>query len=146
MTRIEERPSPLERLSTALGSDDLSVVERSRKDIDYIIALGCIGNRNKNASALLHVELAGSRVSFREAKQAAINITRNLDAKRDWKLGGQDIKDVAATAIKMWLVPVCSKCEGRKYQNMPGTPMLSTAVCSRCHGTGKQPYPIRHGC
>ena len=37
---MTERPSPLERLSTALNSSDLTVDADHRGDVDYVLALG----------------------------------------------------------------------------------------------------------
>lgn len=134
----------LERLSEAMVSDDLKMRENLGGDLDYMIALGCAGSKDRDASALLHVDLGGSRVSYKQLRRAAINITHRLDVRRNWKLSRQQLVDIASGAVKMYLMPNCTKCTGLKYQKVKGTPHLSDRVCPRCKGTGMQAYPVQH--
>lgn len=134
----------LERLSVALTSKNLKLKE-TVSDVDYLIALGMIGIKNKMAGAVLNFHLSGNLSSYKEARRATVELTRRLSIKRNWKLETKDQYRIADAAWKMYLMPACPKCTGRKYQHDEGTPSLSARPCQKCRGTGLRNYPDKHG-
>lgn len=134
----------LERLAVALTSKNLKLKE-TVSDVDYLIALGMIGIKNKMAGAMLNLHLSGNLSSYKEARRATVELTRRLSLKRDWKLDTKDQYRIADAAWKMYLMPVCPKCTGRKYQVAEGTPLLTARPCQKCQGTGLRHYPSHHG-
>lgn len=134
----------LERLAVALTSRNLQQKEETCS-IDYVIALGMIGIKNKMAGAIINLHLTGSPSSYKEARRATVELTRRLSIKRDWKLETKDQYRIADAAWKMYLMPTCPKCTGRKYQVAEGTPLLTARPCQKCQGTGLRHYPSHHG-
>jgi len=142
----EQRPSVIERLAEAMVSDDLSMTEDKRRDVDHLAALGAVMvGRPAGISAMLHVALTHDRESLREVMRFATALTRRLAAKRRWKLTLRDIEHIAKKAVQYQCAPSCPSCNGRGRKVMKGTPVLSSKACEKCHGTGKRPFPIRHG-
>jgi len=62
-----------------------------------------------------------------------------LDVVDKWRV--IDSRQLIAKVIKHWLSPACSCCQGRRWQMIPGTPMLSSRACGECHGGGVAPVP-----
>ena len=138
------RYSTMEGLSTALTSKNLKLRE-TRSALDYVIALGMIGIRNKMAGAIISVHLSGNPTSFKQARMATIELAKRLSAKRGWNLDTKGAYHVAHVAWKMYLMPGCPSCTGRKYQVAEGTPLLTTKPCNKCRGTGLRNYPSKYG-
>lgn len=138
-------PDTLERLATALGSRDLRL-KPGTSDLDYIIALGmAAASVNPAAGAMLNLHLAQNAAAYKEAERAALAITRHLNMKRRWKLKIQALIRVSGTALKYHVNPICPHCLGRKFEAVPGTPVLSAKICRPCHGTGIRPLPLVNG-
>ena len=143
---IEPRGA-LERLASAFVSSDLTVKKEGKRcDVDYLIALGQAGQRLRpGASAMINVSLSHDKASLTEALHYTLAIARHLANKRGWTLKHKDLKFVAERALRYHIAPACPACEGRKFKKVDGSPGLSATVCPTCHGTGKRPFPIRHG-
>lgn len=140
-----ETASTLERLSTAINSKNLKLKETAC-DLDYILALGMVGNKIPMASELIALHLGGSLTAYKEARRAAIKIVRTLNEKRGWRLKMRDdIVGIADAAMKMYLMPTCPTCNGKKYQLIEGTPTLSDRPCESCRGSGWRKFPIKDG-
>ena len=52
-------------------------------------------------------------------------------------------EDGALAIVAWWLHKVCSKCDGVKYEVIPGTGRTSGRACKACSGTGEARLP--HG-
>ena len=144
---MEEKRTALDGLASAFVSDDLTVrKDGKRGDVDYLIALGQAGQRLKpGASAMLNFALSHDTASLADALHYSLAIARHLANKRGWKLKHKDLMFVAERALRYHVAPACPKCEGRRFKKIDGSPALSATVCPTCHGTGKRPFPIRHG-
>lgn len=46
---------------------------------------------------------------------------------------------VAEISLSYWLNDVCDVCEGRGYETLPNSPVLSDVVCKCCKGEKKRP-------
>lgn len=143
----DERRGALEGLASAFVSSDLSVrMDGKRGDVDYMIALGAAGTRLRpGASAMVNLALSYDKASLTEALHYALAIARHLANKRGWKLKHKELRAVAEKALRYHAAPTCPTCEGRKFKKIENSPNLSAVHCPTCHGTGKRPFPIRHG-
>jgi len=143
----DERRGALEGLASAFVSSDLTVKkEGKRGDVDYLIALGAAGTRLRpGASSMVNLFLSHDKSSLTEALHYTLAIDRHLANKRGWKLKHKELYGVAEKALRYHVAPACPTCEGRKFKKMENSPNLSATACPTCHGTGKRPFPIRHG-
>lgn len=142
---MSDRPSTLERLSTALSSSDLSVDADHRGDVDFIVALGMAASRNGSVAApLTRLHLAGSATELKSTLRSVTGLVRRMNAKRNWRLNGQAVHTVALQALAHHIVPVCQVCQGRQFELQKGAPVLSTRICKACHGTGRRPIQKKH--
>lgn len=141
--KIDEPTTTLERISTAMSSDDLTLREHGC-DLNVIIAMGFVGQSSgRMASALLRLAFDDDLTAVKEARTLVIKEAKAFNAR--WRIAAfRDLVRVADTAIAYYLWPTCPKCEGRKYQLVPGTPHLSDRECTKCHGTGRRPLPPMH--
>lgn len=134
------RPSALERLSTAINSSDLTVDADHRTDADYIISLGIAGSRHsKVASPMMRLHLSGTNTSLKAAFDAVLSLVKRINAKRNWRLNGQSLTAVSLQALSHHVSPTCTCCKGRKFELQDGTPVLSTKPCRVCGGSGRRP-------
>lgn len=142
---MSERPSALERLSTAMSSSDLSVDANHRGDVDYVTALGIASLRHSTAAApLMRVHLANSPAALKNAYQSVLALVKRMNLKKNWRLAGHSMHAVALHALSHHVDPTCPHCRGRKFELMDGSPTLSTKVCRHCHGTGRRPVQKKH--
>jgi len=58
-------------------------------------------------------------------------------------LSQRQAEAVAGTVLLWWLEGVCSHCEGRRYELVPGTQIVSDNLCKVCDGAGKEPVHHR---
>jgi len=68
-------------------------------------------------------------------------LAQRLAFKDDWKLEDNQVKALAKAALKHWLIPVCPKCSGQRFEEIAGTHRLGKTPCKVCHGTGERPLP-----
>lgn len=139
---VMESKTVLEKLSSAMSASNLQVKETA-SPIDYVIASGMVAQHQPEASKFITFNSTNSPSSYKEVRKAAIQIALRLNKKRNWQKDYVDIKRIADVAVKMYLVPRCPKCEGRKYQLMKDAPVLSATPCRKCNGTGNRAYPIK---
>lgn len=142
---MSDRPSVFERLSTAIGSSDLTADPIHRGDLDYIIGLGIASARHSAvASPMMRLHLASTPAALRNAFQSVVGLTKRMNAKKNWRLNTRSIQVVALQALSHHVNPVCPHCHGRKFELMEGAPALSARHCKHCHGTGKRPVQKKH--
>jgi hypothetical protein len=142
---MSERPSVLERLSTALNSSDLTFDPIHRGDLDFVAALGIASSRHSAvAGPVMRVHLAGTPDDLRAAFNAVLGLVKRLNAKRNWRLMGHSIQVVALQSLSHHVNPVCPHCSGRKFELQEGSPVLSTKACTHCRGTGRRQVQKKH--
>lgn len=141
-----ERRGVVERMTRAFQSSDLSMDSDVRRDVDHLIALGVVDQHTGGAGgSVMRMHLAGSPADLRAARDSAIGVAKRLRARRGWELTGAEVKHVAELALAYYVFPACPHCAGRKFELVPGTPVLSAKECRECGGTGKRPLPRRFG-
>lgn len=114
------------RIGTAQGSDDLSEAgPEGVADIDLIRACGAVNRHHALGLALWRWRYGGDE---RELPY----IARGLLAQ-GYRL------ELIARVLAHLDSEACQSCEGRGYDAMPGTPLLSDEECGECKGTGKVP-------
>ena len=113
-----------ERLGMAQGSRNLGEVELDAiGDIDIVRACGMAAQQHPLGLAVWRWRVAGDR-------REAITVARGLvDLGYEEQLVGETMRHL--------LNDSCGHCLGRGYALIPGTPMLSDAVCPHCDGTGR---------
>lgn len=115
-----------ERIGTAQFTDDLG--ERpvdELADVDIIRSCGMAGQANPLGLAIWRWRVGGDmREIFHVAKGL---IELGHASEMVGKVLGHLANDV------------CLHCNGRGYEVMPGTPMLSDVLCVHCQGTGRRP-------
>lgn len=137
---MSERPSALERLSTAISTSDLSIDPNHRTDADYIVALGIASSRHSAvAGPMMRVHLSGSQVALKNAYNSVLSLVRRMSAKRNWRLNGQSLHTVALQSLSHHVAPACPHCSGRKFEVQDDAPVLSVTPCRHCRGTGRRP-------
>ena len=142
---MTERPSPLERLSTALNSSDLTVDADHRGDVDYVLALGfASAHHSAVAAPMMHVHLTGTHSALHTAYDAVLAMVKRLSAKRNWRLNAQGLQAVALQSLSHHVSPSCEACHGRKFELQDNAPVLSTRVCRSCRGTGRRPVQKKY--
>lgn len=70
-------------------------------------------------------------------------VLRGVRARRQAQLQAQYARaaPIASAVVHFWLDQTCRVCHGRKFRQIPGTPVLSEHACSECKGTGKAKAP-----
>lgn len=136
----------LERLAEATHSSDLSHKTRC-SDIDYIHALGFAGQRHRQGSALMDLDLTLSPAAMAEAAAAALQITRRVAEKRGWALHPRSARRIATEALRHYVNPACTCCKGRGMtgldRDQPGK-AERVRPCQACGGSGRQPLQRQH--
>jgi len=114
-----------ERISYAQTSSDLGDVPVDEiGDIDVIRACGMAGQDNPIGLALWRFKYADDRreVFYLASQLIVMGYDRRLVVKV--------LKHIANDR--------CDDCEGRGYQVIPDTPILSDEVCPACQGSGRK--------
>lgn len=115
-----------EQITRAQSTDDLSEVGlEDIGDVDIVRACGMAGQGNPLGLAIWRWRYGGDH---RELPHVAMGlIERGFEA------------DVVAKVLGHLADDVCRHCEGRGYEAVPDTPMLSDIMCVHCQGTGRRP-------
>lgn len=115
-----------ERIGTAQHTDDLGEVGLEEiGDVDIVRACGWAGQKNPLGLSIWRWRYGGDQ---RELPRIA------------WGLIGRGHDpEVVARVLGHLIDDVCRPCEGRGYETVAGTPMLSDTICLHCQGTGRAP-------
>lgn len=115
-----------ERIGTAQYTDDLGEVGLEEVgDVDIVRACGMAGQANPLGLSIWRWRYGGIQKEIFHVAQGLIDL-------------GHDDKLVAKVLGHM-ADDVCRPCEGRGYEVVPDTPMLSDVICVHCQGTGRAP-------
>ena len=138
---IEARTTE-ERISTSMVAGTLESRKDKMMPVDTLTGVGAAARKADPAALnVLHLHLALdidslSALIAHAMDRAAIEAGRlNLD------LSSSDRKNLARKAIKYWAAPICHRCHGRRYEQICGTPMLSSRPCKACDGSGRSHFP-----
>lgn len=137
----ENAVGTIERLASAMGSSDMGMVENRVKDADWIAGLGMAGIENRLGSEILRLKLSNDQQTYRSAAEKVRAIVRRMDARGRLGMTRKQITEIAHKALRHYLLPVCRRCKGTRWDVIPGTPSLSATPCSTCNGTGIHPLP-----
>lgn len=142
---MSDRPSALERLTSALSSSDLSFDPDHRTDLDYLVAAGIAASRNGAvALPLMNIQLASRPSDLHAAYEAVLVMVKRMNVKKAWGLAQHSVHAVALNALSHHVDPTCPHCQGRKYELQDGAPVLSVKHCKHCRGTGRRPIQKKH--
>lgn len=135
----------IERLSEAAHSSDLSH-RHTLCDADWLHGLGMAGQKHRQGSALMDLDLTLSPSAMAEAVKATIQITRRIAEKRGWSMHALKARRIATEAVRHYLKPTCGCCSGRGMvgidRDKPGKAQR-VRPCPECGGSGRRPLPKR---
>lgn len=137
---IEARTTE-ERISTSIVSGTLESRKDKMMPVDTLTGVGAAA-RKADPAALnvihLHLALDGEALGALMAQAAAKAAIEAGRLKLDMSVS--ELKGVAKKAIRHWAAPICHRCHGRRYEQICGTPMLSSRPCKACDGTGNSHF------
>jgi hypothetical protein len=123
---IDERYITARNGSEVLTAASLSAIGEEREQVAVALLLWEVTYQGRSEQQKHLAELLGARLNRQMGKSKRLK----GDA---WKI---------AQEILAWhLHGICTKCDGRGYEQIKDTPSLSNNICNECHGTGKRPYP-----
>jgi len=124
-------PGIEEQYASANDSSNLRVEAERRSDADILIAAGWSASRI--GAALMRLQTKADRLALEGVHGQVI-----IQAQR-W---GMERPEAIATAVlAWWLSHVCGRCNGVRFELIPGTPALSAKQCQPCRGTGETVLP-----
>lgn len=136
-----------ERYDVATETSDLSLMP-GRCDADVLLAAGYAASRNTRgaqALALYRMRATGSRAGMARAIDWAAGWL--LDRRLPWPnrkpVRVNEAREIATAVLQWWLDDVCRQCQGRRYELVPGTQVVSDNICHACAGTGRSPVQDR---
>ena len=54
-----------------------------------------------------------------------------------------EARSISMSVVAWWLSGVCRHCQGRRYDLVPGTQVVSENLCRTCFGAGREPVEHR---
>ena len=133
----------LDRLSPALVSSDMTM-SAARGDADYVAALGLASMTYPIASPLIRMYLAHDAGAVQEAGRAAAGMARKAARRQGVLLHARDLAEIGRMALDYVVDKTCRRCQGTKFELIPGTRSLGIEACKACHGDGRRILPHRH--
>ena len=141
-----DRPTVLERYSTALLSSDLSVSTERTGDADLLIAAGIAAQADErtrqsimlyrmvhSGHATQEQQLVMIHYAYRWVKSQMFRPGRDRLPKMDHA----EVMDACAVVLIWWLSKRCPHCKGRRFElASPGAQVTSQRICKHCDGTG----------
>jgi hypothetical protein len=146
-----------ERYTVAVNATSLAVVEHRPGAVDVLAAAAWSPTRIGSALLRLHSEFDGGErlrkgPSYATDAKLLMMRLKTMPAVREqltmqaakWEM--EDAAACAAQVLLWWLDRNCQKCQGRRFQHVPGTPSLSAKACpprqaGGCGGSGEQRIP-----
>lgn len=130
MTLAADIPTNTEQYSDALAAG------ASHRNI---VGTAGIAGRRERIGHLLWRVLWGGDIGSIPALRGELNEqVAALAKRRRWQAHEQDeAPDLADRVLRWYLVQVCYRCKGRRFQQVPGTPHLSASACPVCRGAGR---------
>jgi hypothetical protein len=150
---MDESRKTDERYTTAITTDNLKMDTREHAsigDVDVLTAAAWAPARLGSALLRLASEYdSAARAGHGTRMDAAMFVgkLRTLpDVRRELAMqlkawGHDKPEDGALAIIAWWLHKVCGKCDGVKYEVIPGTGRTSGRACKACSGTGEARLP-----
>jgi hypothetical protein len=152
---MNEKPSLLERLGSALNSSDLSPVDGKMQSVELIAALAytqinpdasahveldaaLIDPRTELASILVRLKYGGDRVLGDRAVHLLVSWVVHQKAYAKWKVRREGpLYLFARQGLAEWLYAVCPVCSGRKLLGMDKGEIVERRIkCTGCRGQG----------
>ncbi len=115
-----------ERIGTAQYTDDLGEVGLEEVgDVDIIRACGAAGQKNPLGLSIWRWRYGGDQRELFHVAKGLIDLGNPAE--------------LVARVLGHLANDVCLPCNGRGYEAVPDTPMLSDEICVHCQGTGRAP-------
>lgn len=133
----EERRTLPERYGSAAVSGKLRFSSERRTDLDVIAAAGAAGVHQPLGMSLMRLRLANDASCYRPVLADWQQLAVRQAVRERWKgISRPAVRQLARLVLDWHLWNVCPYCQGRKFQVIPGTPILSDEPCERCHADG----------
>ena len=145
MNTAIDRPTVGERYEHAADTSDLTL-RPGRCDADLLLAAGYAAQGNvkgTQALTLYRMRATGSVDGLSPLVSAATGWLLDHRTPGERQLRIQDAQHIASTVVHWWLAGACTHCEGRRYELVPGTQIISDDLCRVCDGRGKEPVEHR---
>lgn len=134
-----------ERISHSLVSGNLKASANGIGDAEMLTALGMAAIKaNPAASAALRLGLAQDAAAYKDLRRGTMVEAGRMNLRQRWALVSDQLRLVVDAALRHFIVPICDKCLGLKYESIPGTPMLSDRPCRVCKGSGERPVLAKY--
>lgn len=115
-----------ERITKAQYTDNLGEVGIEEVgDVDIVRACGMAGQSNPLGLSVWRWRYGGDQHELFHVAKGLIDM-------------GHDAH-LVARVLGHLANDVCRPCNGRGYESVPGTPVLSDVLCMHCQGTGRAP-------
>jgi hypothetical protein len=130
-----------ERIATAQTTGNLGEAKTSDQlaDVDVIRACGMVAVKMPLSIALWRWKYAHADEEATEILKTLIELVLNRARAPDVT----SATELVGRVVGHWIDTVCSHCDGRGYETMPGTPMLSDKACDHCGGSGHVKFKER---
>lgn len=150
---MNDKRDTSERYATAISSDNLRMDTREHapiSDVDVCTAAAWAPARLGSAMLRLATEygrpmrlqgMSATDAMLLMGKLKTLPSVKTQLAIKLYEWGHERPTEASLAVIAWWLHRVCSKCEGRKFDVVPGTARLSAKQCSRCGGSGEARVP-----
>lgn len=152
MTERDPPRTLLERYDEATVAPAIVVTTERRTTADYLIAAGLAQQgdpRNRAALALYRLDGRVSGAGVDEVRRWAVPALASRFARGRDALRPAAAREVFEIVLHWYLEGVCPHCEGRRFELLPGAPVVGDQPCEVCDGRGKEPVhhrlPRRHG-
>ena len=140
-----DRPTVGERYDHATDTSDLTV-RAGRCDADLLLAAGYAAQGNVKGSqalTLYRMRATGAVDGWGPLVKASVSwlLDRRTPGERQMRIA--HAYQVSNQVLHWWLAGTCTHCEGRRYELVPGTQIISDELCRVCDGRGKAPVEHR---
>lgn len=138
--------SVAERYDVATDTSDLGLRD-GRCDADVLLAAGYATARNTRgalALSLYRIRATGHRNGLLQIANAAegwLVDRRPPGGGKPMRLA--EARKLGWSVLLWWLDGVCPHCQGRRYELVPGTQVVSDNLCHVCDGSGRPPLASR---
>lgn len=136
----------IERYARAQQAGEIVVTTEHRTSADYIIAAGMAqasSPRNRAAVALYRLRQHVSAADTRDIVAWGTTQTVRKFGRAPHNLHPAAARSLVEVVLHWWLEGVCPHCQGRRFELVPGTQIVSATPCHLCDGRGKEPVTHR---
>lgn len=103
------------------------------REIDALMAAAGV---DAIGTALLRLRLLNDAKVFPQALRLLQPLVKARLKRVGLATSGEAGRRATTKGLRAWIASVCPVCRGRRYQLIPGAPVLSKTMCEHCAGSG----------